>query len=157
VGLAKQIEEVFLQNAGLTDPQADKGKIPELAKGLATVIDDYIKSITFNVTNLDAVVQLDELVIKKPLKIDQRSLLNVQYVPFPAGVPATPVPVTTTGTVTTLPNQKLTKRDFEVKGRAFLGKAAQRNAKTNDQKYDRSSERNLKHATVSADPNSRNV
>jgi len=150
--LAKKLEDVYLTNAGITDPEADKGNIPELAKGIATVIDDYVKSLEFNITNLDAVVQLDELVIKKPLQIDTT---KVMYVPFPAGVAGPPVPVA--GIATTMPNQTLTKRDFTIKGRAFLGKAAKQEVKLTDSKYDRTAERNLRRATVSLNPDTRNV
>ena len=150
--LAKKLEEVYLTNAGITDPEADKGKIPDLAKGVAKVIDEYIKSLELNITSLDAVVQLDELVIKKPLRIDTS---KVMYIPYPAGVPAGIVPVT--GTATTMPNQKLSKNDFTVKGRAYLGKKAKEQVKLHDQKYDRTAQRNLKHASVSLDPDTRNT
>jgi hypothetical protein len=157
--LAKKLENVFLTNAGIatTVPKAEKGKIPDLAKGLATVIDDYIKSLELNVTNLDAVVQLDELVIKKALTINPTSLLNLTYIPIILGVPGAPVPVVVTGPVETMPHQKLTRNDFTVKGRAYLGKTAKEQVKLTDQKYDRSAQRNLRHATVSLNPDTRNV
>lgn len=157
--LAKKLEDVYLTNAGIstTDPEADKGKIPELAKGLATVIDNYIKSMTFNITNLDAVVQLDEIKITKKMFVTIPELmLN------PVGLSVGGVPVVGVARTAKSPQGKtspvtLRKNDFTVKGRAYLGKAARQEVKNADAKYDRSAERNIVHATVSLDPNSRNV
>ena len=131
--LAKKLEDVYLTNAGIstTDPEADKGKIPELAKGIATVMDDYIKSLDLNITSLDAVV--------------------------PGGGPVTGVGKPVGAKAKTLPNAKLTKKDFTIKGRAYLGKKAKEEVKLTDQKYDRTAERNLRHGTVSLDPNTRNI
>tara|TARA_R110000824_G_scaffold255577_2_gene444531 strand:+ start:4141 stop:4623 length:483 start_codon:yes stop_codon:yes gene_type:complete len=156
--LAKKLEEVYLTSAGITDPQADKGKIPELAKGLATVIDDYIKSLELNVTSLDAVVQLDEIVIKKPLDVNITTLGTVTgLTTAPGGGPVTGIGRPIGAKAKTSPGQKLTKKDFTVKGRAYLGKAARQEVKNVEAKYDRSAQRNLKHASVSLDPNVRNT
>jgi|TARA_R110000824_G_scaffold241188_5_gene429894 hypothetical protein len=158
--LAKKLEDVYLTNAGIstTDPEADKGKIPELAKGIATVMDDYIKSLDLNITSLDAVVQLDEIVIKKPLDVNITTLGTVTgLTTAPGGGPVTGVGKPVGAKAKTLPNAKLTKKDFTIKGRAYLGKKAKEEVKLTDQKYDRTAERNLRHGTVSLDPNTRNI
>ena len=158
--LAKKLEDVYLINAGIstTDPEADKGKIPELAKGIATVIDDYVKSLELNVTSLDAVVQLDEIVIKKPLEVNITTLGTVTgLITAPGGGPVTGVGKPIGAIAKTFPGQRLTKKDFTVKGRAYLGKAARQEVKNVDAKYDRSAQRSLKHASVSLDPNMRNT
>jgi hypothetical protein len=153
--LAKKLEDVYLTNAGITDPEADKGSIPELAKGIATVIDDYVKSLEFNITNLDAVVQLDEIEIKKPLEVSISTLGTVTGL-VNGGGPVTGVGKPIGARAKTLPT-KLTKRDFTVKGRAYLGKAAKQEVKLTDSKYDRNAERNLRRAIVSLNPDTRNV
>jgi|18_taG_2_1085343.scaffolds.fasta_scaffold21011_2 hypothetical protein len=154
--LAKKLEEVYLTNAGITDPEADKGKIPDLAKGVAKVIDDYIKSLELNITSLDAVVQLDEIVIKKPLDVNITTLGTVTGLAS-AGGPVTGIGKPIGARAKTLPYEKLTKKDFTIKGRAYLGKKAKEQVRLTDQKYDRTAQRNLRHASVSLDPNSRNV
>ena len=121
-------------------------------------MDDYIKSLDLNITSLDAVVQLDEIVIKKPLDVNITTLGTVTgLTTAPGGGPVTGVGKPVGAKAKTLPNAKLTKKDFTIKGRAYLGKKAKEEVKLTDQKYDRTAERNLRHGTVSLDPNTRNI
>lgn len=158
-GLAKEIADVYIKNANLPE-DADTKPIEDLAKGLAIAIDNYIKDLKFNITNLDAVVQLDEIQLLKPISVD---LNQAGFIPFPGGVPG-PVaplmnPLTQAGPAKATINVQTLKfgSDMVAKGRAYLGKKAAQHVKITDQKYNRTDERDISTAAVSLDPNSRNV
>ena len=144
--LRSDIEDVFVEASGLgpdENGKIDKGKIPELAKGLALAVERYVKSLTFNITTLDAPVILDEMKFLKDIPIDLMEVGQVNLGP----VASAPTPLINLKLPALPPTGKIKRNtvfkngmNVEAKGKAYLGKAASAKVQLKDPIYDRTNQ-----------------
>jgi len=145
--LKSDIEDVFVNASGITpdeEGKLDKGNIPSLAEGIALAVERYIKSLTFNITSMDATVIVDEIKFLKDVDID---LTGVGHPGTIGPAVAPPSPLINLKLPALPPTGKIKRNtvfkngmNVEAKGKAYLGKAASAKVQLKDPIYDRTNQ-----------------
>tara|TARA_R100000008_G_scaffold51464_1_gene30979 strand:+ start:68 stop:544 length:477 start_codon:yes stop_codon:yes gene_type:complete len=61
MGLAKDIENAFIEGLGVDVNESGRGKVPDMAKSISDAIINFLQEQTFTITELKSAVELEEI------------------------------------------------------------------------------------------------